>query len=84
MILTIVKAEQTGDQEITINFNDGTSQTVDFTDYLKNATQPKVQKYRDPEWFGHFTAEFAELVWPNGNMSFDVADLHKGELPTAK
>ena len=84
MIISIAKAEQTGDQEITIDFNEGTSKTIDFGDYLKNTTVLKAQKYRDPELFGHFTAEFAELVWPNGDMLFDVSDLYKGELPTAK
>jgi hypothetical protein len=75
--LNIVKADVDGDCALRLVFSDGTTQRVDFKEFLVNSSHPQIRSFLDPVKFAQFRIEFGELVWGDFELCFPVADLHQ-------
>jgi hypothetical protein len=66
--------KQTGPHELWIQFEDGSSRTIDFAAIL---TGELYGPLADPDFFAkvQLDPEFRTLIWPNG-ADFDPATLH--------
>ena len=70
--------EQVGDFTLKLDFDDGTSQTIDFAPVLMGKLFGPLA---DPDFFRQvrLDPEIETIVWPNG-ADFDPADLHDWPL----
>ena len=59
----VVGAEHRGDHRIHIRFADGTSGTVDFTEWLHG---PVFEPLKEVTYFQRFFVDGVTLTWPNG------------------
>lgn len=59
----VVDAQQRGDFEIYLVFNDGTAATVDSSPWLEGSI---FEPLEDPAYFARFFVEAGTIVWPNG------------------
>ena len=66
--------EQVGDFTLKLDFDDGTSQTIDFAPILRGQLFGPLA---DPEFFRQvrLNTDFDTIEWPNG-ADFDPANLH--------
>ena len=80
-IVAVTAYQHVGPYTLRVEFDDGTSQTIDFGPILYGKTYGPL---RDPELFKRVSIDpdFETLVWPNG-ADFDPATLHDWpqELP---
>lgn len=60
---SVVRAEYRGEHKIHLNFNDGSSGTVDFSDWLQG---PVFEPLKDPAYFARFFIDGGTVAWPNG------------------
>ena len=70
----VTRFEQVADFTLKLDFDDGTSQTIDFAPVLRGALFGPLA---DPEFFRQvrLNADFHTIEWPNG-ADFDPANLH--------
>lgn len=80
MVISIDKAEHTGDYKIMFQFSDGVSREVDFEDFLKNSKNPMTQKYLDKNLFSSFNLEYGDIIWNDYEMCFPIWNLHEGKI----
>lgn len=59
----VVRAEHKGDFRLHIVFNDGSENTIDFSQWLEG---PMFEPLRAPEFFSRFFVDGGTVVWPNG------------------
>ena len=60
---SVVRADYQGEHKIHLSFNDGTSRTVDFSDWLHG---PVFEPLKDPTYFARFFIDGGTVAWPNG------------------
>ena len=60
---TVVRAKYVDNYRIQVTFNDGTSGTVDFIDWLEG---PVFQPLLDVSYFQRFFLDGGTVSWPNG------------------
>ena len=60
---TVVRAEYRGDYLITLTFNDGVEETIDFAQWLVG---PVFEPLRDESYFQGFFLDGGTVAWPNG------------------
>jgi len=78
--VSIVRAEWDGDYRIRLDFDDGSSQTVDFLPFLGRSTHPDIRVFLQPELFRAFRLEYGELVWGDYELCFPTIDLYRNRL----
>lgn len=66
--------------KIELKFDDGTTKTIDFTEFLDSATNPLTKKFHNPEEFKKFKLEYGDLVWGDYELCFPVWDLYTGNI----
>jgi len=59
----VISAEHVGDYKIWLEFNDGVSGTVDFSEWLSGAV---FKPLKDPKYFARFFIDGGTVAWPNG------------------
>ncbi len=59
----VIRAEHHGRFRIHVVFNDGTENTIDFSDWLAG---PIFEPLKDPGYFERFFIEGGTIAWPNG------------------
>jgi hypothetical protein len=76
-IHTIIRFEKVGTYILKIQFDDGSTQIIDFWPLLRGELYSPL---RDPKFFDQvqLNADEGTLVWPNG-ADFDPATLHDWE-----
>ena len=79
-IIHIIEAVYLGDYKITVHFDDGKEQHIDFEPFLKKAQHPEIKKYLDKTLFSAFRIVDGNLDWNNMDMVFPVADLYEGSI----
>jgi hypothetical protein len=60
---SIVQAEYRGGYRIHVVFNDGSENTVDFSNWLKG---PVFEPLKDIHYFKRFFLDGGTVAWPNG------------------
>jgi len=63
LLPSVVRAEYVDDYQIKLTFNDGTSGTVDFTNWLEG---PVFQPLLNVAYFRRFFLDAGTVSWPNG------------------
>ncbi len=80
LVINVVSATQVGEYQLKIEFDDTSTQTIDFAKFLKQSRHPDVRAYLQPEKFSTFHIEYGELVWGDYDLCFPVMDLHRNRL----
>jgi len=78
--ISIEKAQYIDDYKIYMKFNDGKENTVDFQEFILNASHPDIKKYEDKEIFKNFTLEHGEIEWNDYELAFPIYDLYRGVI----
>jgi len=60
---SVIGAEYRGEFKISVAFNDGVENTIDFSEWLVG---PVFQPLKDPEYFARFFLDGGTVAWPNG------------------
>jgi len=60
---SVIHAEYHDEFRIRLTFNDGTAETVDFSEWLEG---PVFEPLQDVEYFRRFFLEGGTVSWPNG------------------
>lgn len=63
----ITNATYIGDYKIEVCFTDGKTNVVDFAEFLSKAKNPMTTKYRNKDFFSHFTAKRTSISWGKDN-----------------
>jgi hypothetical protein len=59
----VIRAEYRGAFRIHVAFNDGTENTIDFSEWFSG---PVFEPLKDPKYFERFFIEGGTVAWPNG------------------
>jgi hypothetical protein len=79
-VINVVTAEQVGDCQIRLGFDDDAVQIVDFKPFLSRSQHPDIRSYLDAARFATFRIEYGELVWGDYELCFPVIDLYRNQL----
>ena len=79
-VLNIVRAESTGGCRLSLVFDDGATQTIDFEPFLLAASHPAIRAYLDPKHFASYRIEHGDLVWGDYDLCFPVGDLYLNQI----
>jgi hypothetical protein len=79
-IVQVVSATETGDCKLSVVFDDGVTQEIDFRPFLSAALHPDLRAYLDPQRFSSFRVEHGDLVWGDYDLCFPIMDLYKNQL----
>jgi hypothetical protein len=60
---SVIRAEYRDEFRIHLTFNDGTAETVDFSEWLEG---PVFEPLQEAEYFKRFFLEGGTVSWPNG------------------
>ncbi len=78
--LKITSANYVGDLVISILFNDGKNETVDFKPFLSKSLHPSIKKYLDEDLFKGFKIIDGNLNWNDYELIFPINELYKGVI----
>lgn len=79
--IRIVRAEDLGNLQVLIHFNDNKIQTIDIGDFIRRHPHPQYNKYLDPKRFSKFSIENGNIVWgKNWDLIFPLDQLYAGTL----
>lgn len=80
MVISIIKADYTGDYKIRFLFSDGVERLIDFSGFLNSAKNPMTKKYLDKQLFENFSVDYGDIIWNDYEMCFPIWDLHEGHI----
>jgi len=63
LLPTVIRAEHSGGFRISVTFNDGVENTIDFSEWLEG---PIFEPLKEPEYFARFFLDGGTIAWPNG------------------
>ncbi len=79
-IINIITATVLDDYVLQIDFDDGTTQRVDFKHFLSKSQHPEIRAYLDHAHFSSFRIEHGELVWGDYDLCFPMMDLYLNQI----
>ena len=80
--IEIKSAKYVRDYKIEFVFNDKTTKTVDFWEFMKNHKSPCVIPYKNLTRFKKFEIKNGLTIsWNNYDMCFGVETIYKGNIP---
>ena len=79
-IIEVKSATYINDYLITIIFNDGSEQTVDFGQFLSKSLHPSISKYLDKGLFQKFEIKDGNLNWNDYDLIFPIHELSEGKI----
>ncbi len=79
-VVHIVHAAYAGDYRLDIEFQDGTTQQIDFEPFLRHAKNPEIQDFLDIDTFRTYRLEYGDLVWGDMELCFPIMDLYHGKI----
>ncbi|WP_352423850.1 DUF2442 domain-containing protein [Proteiniphilum sp.] len=80
MVVSISKAEYSGDYKIKFIFSDNTEKTIDFKQFIMDAKNPMTKKYQNEKLFSQFSIEYGDIQWNDFELSFPIWDLYQGAI----
>ena len=78
--ILVIHVSYEGDYRLKIEFNDGTSQLIDFREFLENSLNPHINKYQNLKLFRAFHVAEGDLFWNDHYLCFPVADLYANQI----
>ena len=79
-LISIEKAKYIDNYKISLLFNDGKENILDFKNFIIKSQHPDIKKYEDLKLFKKFNLEYGELEWNNYDLAFPIYDLYKGTI----
>ena len=79
-LITIEKAKYIDNYKISLLFNDGKENILDFKNFIIKSQHPDIKKYQDKNLFKNFNLEYGELEWNDYDLAFPIYDLYKGTI----
>jgi hypothetical protein len=79
-VIEIAEAIYVSNYTIRLKFDDGSVREIDFGNFLMQARNPMITKYRDLEEFKKFYLEYGDLVWNNYELCFPIIMLYEGKI----
>ncbi len=79
-IINIVAASTQGDYKLSLLFDDGARQMVDFKSFLQHAVHPDLRAYLDEKRFSEFRLEHGDLIWGDYDLCFPIMDLYTNQI----
>jgi hypothetical protein len=76
--IKIINAKYKDGYKLAIEFDDNTTQIVDFEEFLKSSHHPSIQKNLNLELFKKFEISYGDLHWNNYDLCFPSYDLYLG------
>ena len=78
----IKQANYLTDYKIVFQFNDGTQQIVDFSNYLKKYKHPQYEKYKNKKLFKTFKIDNSDSIFwgKNWDLCFHSTNLYYNDL----
>jgi hypothetical protein len=65
-VIKILNAQTIAPFQIKLQFNDGTEEMFNASDYLVQHNGPLLDALRDSDYFNRFFIDAGALCWPNG------------------
>ncbi len=79
-LISIEKAKYIDGYKISLLFNDGKENILDFKNFILKSQHPDIKKYEDLTLFKKFNLEYGELEWNDYDLAFPIYDLYKGTI----
>ena len=79
-IISIKEANYIEDYKISLLFNDGKNNILDFKNFISKSQHPDIKKYENLNLFKRFNLEYGELQWNDYELVFPINDLYKGKI----
>ncbi len=79
-IIHIVEATGAGDYKLSLRFDDGTVQVVDFKPFLQHSPHPDIRAYLSEQRFSEFRLEHGDLIWGDYDLCFPIMDLYTNQI----
>jgi hypothetical protein len=78
--ISIEEAKYVNDYKISLLFNDGKENILDFKNFITQSEHPDIKKYQDLDLFKKFNLEYGELEWNDYDLVFPIYDLYQGSI----
>lgn len=78
-IIIIEKANYLDGYKIHLVFNDGTTQIINFENFILSSHNPHIAKYTDLDLFQSFSITDGDLEWNDYDLCFPIADLYENK-----
>jgi hypothetical protein len=78
-IITIESAEYIDGYKIRLQFNDQTTQTINFENFIRTSHNPHISKYSDLTLFKNFSITDGDLEWNDYDLCFPIIDLYENK-----
>jgi len=78
-IILIENAEYLNGYKLRLYFNDKTTQTIDFENFICSSHNPHIAKYSDLAIFKNFSITDSDLEWNDYDLCFPIADLYENQ-----
>jgi len=79
-IISIKEANYIEDYKISLLFNDGKNNILDFKNFILKSQHPDIKKYENLNLFKRFNLEYGELQWNDYELAFPIYDLYQGNI----
>jgi len=79
-VIIIKEVRYLGDYNLSLLFNDGIQQTIDFYPFLSNSLNPLIKKYLDINEFKKFKLDAGDIEWNDYDLCFPIADLYENNI----
>ncbi len=79
-IIFVEKVNHISNFKLELEFNDKTSQIIDFYPFLSVSLNPLIRKYLSPKEFAKFEIEGGDLEWNDYDLCFPIADLYENKI----
>ena len=79
-IISIKEANYIEDYKISLLFNDGKNNILDFKNFISKSQHPDIKKYENLNLFKRFNLEYGELQWNDYELAFPIYDLYQGNI----
>jgi len=79
-VISVKKVTYINDFILELEFNDKTSQIIDFYPFLSYSLNPLIRKYLSPNEFKKFEIDEGDLEWNDYDLCFPIADLYENRI----
>ncbi len=79
-MVSIVKANYIDGYKIKLEFDDRTTQVIDFEELILSSRNPMVKKFQDINELKSFDIVYGDLMWNDYEMSFPIWDLYTNDI----
>ncbi len=79
-VIDVQTAKYVEGYKLRLVFSDKKECVVDFEPFLRNTSNPMIQKYLQLDNFKNFTVAYGDLFWNDYDLCFPIADLYEGRI----